>query len=307
MIILSHLTHLEMRTLEQSLITKFTPELNTLEKDVSFLYTTWNPVTLNQSYNLKNPNASKVEVRLDNNNKILTTYSSINKAAAGLGVSRELISRYINKPLSFKSTLLELDVFVKTPNSLVDNTPVLHPKAKKYPPINYDVNSLNLDYIYLLSSDKSKIVDIFDNVNSAAKALEPSKSVNNKTGLLDSKYISRYLNQDRLVKTELGDFYFMCNPKTLIKNQFKTKSKLPWVINLTTGLALRFDTASMALKYFGFKDNHAFFRHLDKDTIYLKNYQFISNEKFMKLYPNVSGTRHQLDKNTLPIKTLKDV
>lgn len=302
MIILSHLTHLEMRTLEQSLIIKFAPELNTLEKDVTFSYTIWNPVTLDQSYNLKNPNASKVEVWLDDNKEILTTYSSINKAAAGLGVSRELISRYLNKSFSFKSTLLELDVYVRTPNSSIEDTPVLHPKAKQYSLIDYDINGLDSGFIYVLNSDKSNIVYLFNNVNSAARTLDPSKSANNKTGLLDSKYISRYLNQDKLVKTELGNFYFMCNPDTLIKYQSKTKSKLPWVINLTTGLALRFDTASIALKYFGFKDNHAFFRHLDKNTIYLKNYQFVSNEKFMKSYPNVNDTKYQLDKNTLPLK-----
>jgi hypothetical protein len=38
MIILSHLTQLEARVLEQSLITKFSPKLNS-EKEVVFSYT----------------------------------------------------------------------------------------------------------------------------------------------------------------------------------------------------------------------------------------------------------------------------
>jgi hypothetical protein len=38
MVILSHLTHLEARTLEQSLITQFSPELNSSGKDVQFSY-----------------------------------------------------------------------------------------------------------------------------------------------------------------------------------------------------------------------------------------------------------------------------
>lgn len=302
MIILSHLTHLEMRTLEQSLITKFVPELNTLEKDVTFSYTIWNPITLNQSYNLKNPNASTVEVWLEDNKTILTTYSSINKAADKLGVSRELISRYLNKPFSFKSTLLELDVFVRTPNSSIINKPVLHPIAKQYPSIDYNINNLEPGFIYALNADKSNIEYTFKTAKLAAKTLDPSKFKNNNRSSLDSKYISRYLNQERLVKTELGNFYFLCNPNTLIKFQSKTKSRLPWVINLTTGLALRFDSASAALKHFGFKDNHAFSRHLDKNTIYLDNYQLISNDKFMELYPNVNGTQYQLDIDKLPLK-----
>jgi hypothetical protein len=46
MIILSHLTHLETRTLEQFLITQFSSEFNHLDKDVYFSYSSWDPFTL---------------------------------------------------------------------------------------------------------------------------------------------------------------------------------------------------------------------------------------------------------------------
>jgi hypothetical protein len=62
MIILSHLTHLETRTLEQSLITQFSSELNHLDKDVYFSYSSWDPSTLDQSSYLKYTNAVQVEV-----------------------------------------------------------------------------------------------------------------------------------------------------------------------------------------------------------------------------------------------------
>lgn len=102
MIILSHLTHLETRTLEQSLITQFSPELNNSGIDVYFSYNLWDPSTLDQSNYLKYTNVVQVEVWLKDSNEILTTYPSIYKAAKGLEVSRNLISAYLNKPYSLK-------------------------------------------------------------------------------------------------------------------------------------------------------------------------------------------------------------
>jgi hypothetical protein len=302
MIILSHLTHLEARVLEQSLITEFHPKLNLLNKDVMFSYYTWNSSTLDLAYNLKNPNALTVEVWLEDTKEILTTYPSIQKTAESLGVSRELISRYLNKSSSFESTLLELNVYVKNPNSTIVNTPIVHPSAKKYPLIDYDISSLESDFIYVLNSDKSKIEYTFNTANLAAKTLDPSKFKDWKKGWLDSRYISRYLNQERLVKTELGSYYFVCNPNTLIKFQSKTKSKLTWVIDLTTGSALRFNSASAVLRHYKFKDNHAITRHLDRYTIYLNNYQFFSQDEFIKYFPNVQSNSIQCNLNKLPLK-----
>jgi hypothetical protein len=302
MIVLSHLTHLEARVLEQSLIIKFSPQLNSLDKDVTFSYTTWDPSNLNLTYNTKNLNSLRVEVWLEDINEILITYPSIQKAAEGLGVSRELVSRYLNKLSYFRSTSLELNVYVKTPKGTIIDSPIVHPSAKQYPLIkDYNINNLKPGFIYALNPNKSKIEYTFDTANLAAKTLDPSKFKNWEKGWLDSRYISRYLNQERLVKTELGNYYFVCNPDTLIKFQSKTKYKLIWVINLTTGLALRFDSASAALRHYKFKDNHAVARHLDKYSIYLNNYQFISDAKFLELFPNANGTRYQLDLNKLPI------
>jgi hypothetical protein len=204
MIILSHLTHLEARVLEQSLIIEFHPKLNLLNKDVMFSYYTWDSSTLDLAYNLKNSHSKTVEIWLEDTKEILTTYLSIQKTAESLGVSREFISspgglatrvsppgaRYLNKSSSFESILLELNVYVKNPNSTIVNTPIIHPSAKKYPLIDYDISSLESDFIYVLNYDKSKIEYTFNTVNLAAKTLDPSKFKDWKKGWLDSRYIS---------------------------------------------------------------------------------------------------------------------
>ena len=117
--------------LEQSLITKFSPQLNLFEKEIVFTYTSWDPSTLNQSYDFKNPQALMVEVWLEDSKDILTTYSSIQRAADGLGVSRLLINKYINKSFSFENPILELNVLVKTSNRTMDMSPIVHRNVKK--------------------------------------------------------------------------------------------------------------------------------------------------------------------------------
>ena len=214
MIILSHLTQLEARVLEQSLITKFSPKLNS-EKEVVFSYTSWNPLTLNKSYDIKTPNAITVEVLLEDTKDILTTYPSINQAAIGLGASTITINRYLNKSYSFESTSLELRVFVQTPNKMIDNSPIVYPKAKQYSLIDYNISSLEEGYIYALDYTKSNCVYKFQDLIIATKTLDPTKTNGKEINQLNVRHISRYLNKDKLIKTELGHFYFICNPNYL--------------------------------------------------------------------------------------------
>lgn len=301
MIVLSHLTHLETRVLEQSLITKFSPEFNIT--NVYFSYNFWDPSTLYKSYNSKNLNATFVEVWLENPKEILMTFFSQLKAAEGLGVSSNLITRYLNKPFSFKSNLLELNVFVRTSEGIMNNSSIIHPKAKQYPLIKYDLNSLEEEYIYALNLDKSKIEYKYKTTKSVIKHLYPFKFKNN-LGDIQGRYVSIYYNQEKLIKTELGNFYFVCNPNTLTKLKSKGLSKMLWIINLKTGLALKFDTMVKASKYLNIKYIDSISNHLDKFTIYKNNYQFVSDTKFKNLFIDVTGTEYQCDLNKLPLKKL---
>jgi hypothetical protein len=301
MIILSHLTHLEIRVLEQSLISKYSPQFNTT--DVFFSYNSWDPSSLNEMYNSKNPNSITVEVWLEEPKEILTTFSSKIKTAEGLGVSIGLITRYLNKPFSIKSNLLELNVFIKTSEGIIDHSPIIHPKAKEHPLIDYDINSLKEGYIYALNSDKSKIEYKFKNTKSVIKYFYPLKFKNN-LGDIQGRYVSFYYNQEKLVNTELGNFYFVCNPNTLTKLKSKGFSKMLWVINLNTGLALKFDTMVKASNYLNIKYIDSISNHLDKFTIYKNNYQFVSDTKFIELFNDATGTEYQCDLNKLPLKKI---
>jgi hypothetical protein len=299
MIILSHLTHLEARVLEQSLIYQFSPKLNS-EKEVVFTYTSWNPSTLDLVYNLKTPNAVTIEVLLEDTKEILITYPSIQKAATGLGASTTTINKYLNKSYSFESTSLELNVLVRTPNGTISDSPIVYPKAKQLHLIDYDLNSLEEGYIYALDSTKSNCVYKFDDVIIATKRLDPTKWAREKDiKQLGVRHISRYLNLEKLVKTELGNYYFVCNPNHLTKLRAKWAPKEVWAINLTTGVALKYDSLLKASKDLNLSWTMS--RHLDKYTIYKDTYQFFSHNKFKELFPNVKGTTYECDFNKLPL------
>ena len=204
---------------------------------------------LNKLYNIKTPNTIIVEVLLEDTKEILTTYPSINQAAIGLGASTITVNKYLNKPYNFESALLELRVFVQTPNRVIDNSPIVYPKAKKYSLIDYNISSLGEGSIYTLDSGprgpgirpcgadytKSNYVYKFQDLRTATKTLDPTKTNGKIISQLNVRHISRYLNEapgaghshtwgsgvlrpgDKLVKTELGYFYFICNPNYLTK------------------------------------------------------------------------------------------
>lgn len=211
-----------------------------------------------------------------------------------------MISNYLNKSYSFESKTLECKVFVKSPNGIIDKSPITHYDTKKYLLIDYDINSLEEGYIYALNLNKSEIKFKFNSAIEAARNLDPSKL--KKDDVL-GRYISRYLNQERLVRTELGDFYFVINPQTLIKLKSKGYHKVLWVINLTTGLAIKYNNTIEATRSFNLANSISIRKHLDKFTIYKNNYQFVSQTKFVKLFPNAIDIKYQCDLNKLPLKT----
>ena len=133
-----------------------------------------------------------VEVSLEDTKEILTTYPSINQAAIGLGASTITVNKYLNKPYSFESALLELRVFVQTPNRIMDNSPIVYPKAKKYSLIDYNISSLEEGSIYTLDSTKSNCVHKFQDLRTATKTLDPTKTNGKNIYQLDVRHISRY-------------------------------------------------------------------------------------------------------------------
>jgi hypothetical protein len=98
---------------------------------------------------------------------------------------------------------------------MIDNSPIVYPKAKQYSLIDYNISSLEEGYIYALDYTKSNCVYKFQDLIIATKTLDPTKTNGKEINQLNVRHISRYLNKDKLVKTELGHFYFICNPNYL--------------------------------------------------------------------------------------------
>lgn len=289
--ILSHFTHLETRTLEQSLITKFSPKLNAFEKDVTFTYRSWDPISLSLPFNTKNTNALSVEVRLKGEKEVFMEYPSVQKTADGLGVSRQLVTRYLNNKLSIRSPLFDIEVMVQRPNAVLTNRPIVHPSVKERPQVDYDLGTLPMGYLYALNKETQKLDYSFKTIVSANNALNPTAAELKGDKVLDSKYISRYINLDKEVKTELGTFYFVANPKFLPILR-TSKSKIPWVINLQTGEAQKFESATAALKHYKFSGQKTISNNLDKNSYIVNKYQVVSNEKLLTLYPDITGNNH---------------
>lgn len=96
---------------------------------------------------------------------------------------------------------------VKSPNATIDNSPINFNKPKIYPKIDYNINSLEEGLIYALSPDKSEIKHTFKSSQEATRMLNPIKYRNNNK--INWKVIYNYFNQEKLVSTELGTFYFI--------------------------------------------------------------------------------------------------
>jgi hypothetical protein len=104
-----------------------------------------------------------------------------------------------------------------------------------------------------------------------------------------------------LYLAELGTFYFICNLLILINNKSKTASKTLWIIDLTNGLALKYYSVLSAFQYFNLKSHSSISLYLDKYTLYRKRYQIVSNNEFIKFFPNITDTKYHCDLNKLPL------
>lgn len=65
--------------------------------------------------------------------------------------------------------------------------------------------------------------------------------------------------------------------------------------------ALIFDSTVSASQYFKLKSHSSISLHLDKYTTYKKRYQIVSDNEFLKFFPDVEDTKYYCDLNKLPL------
>lgn len=237
-IILTHLTQLETRTLEQSLLLKYKPSLNS-ESNVYFPILSWDPSLLDHQWEGAHF-GNKIEIwsnltDLESVNTSLIVYNSTLEASRQLGISRHKLMRYLNHNTPAYSPLLDISVIIKYPNSILSTEPVKSHRLKSRPILDVDLNQLKVGSLYAYLPDKKTIHSEYLTTGEAALALNP-KRFNNRTA--DNRFILRYINQDKLVETELGTFYFMSHPDTLKQWSDKVLPQPIYVIDIEEGTAV---------------------------------------------------------------------
>jgi GIY-YIG catalytic domain len=242
-IILTHLTQLEVRTLEQSLLLKYKPSLNS-EYNVYFPILSWDPSLLNNKWegtHLGNKieiwsNSTNIEgIHLESINTPLIIYNSTLEASRQLGISRHKLMRYLNHNTPAYSPSLDISVIIKYPNSILSTEQVKSHRLKHRPIQDVNLDLLKVGRLYAYLPDKKTVHSEYSTTGEAALALNPQK-FNNKT--TENRFILRYINQDKLVKTELGTFYFMSHPNTLKHWSNKVLPQPIYVIDIKEGTAL---------------------------------------------------------------------
>lgn len=159
--------------------------------------------------------------------EVLMTDNKYRKIASYLGITRynTMMERLNNSKVQTYSTTLNSYV-----TFLQEGMSYTHTSLKGHTLISTPISGVDLfslpEGIIALSADKKTQYKIFLSTNHAAYLLD---------GKVDSQYISRYINVEKLVKTREGSFYFVSRPDYVSpKSQFRQLSvkgtKVPIVI-----------------------------------------------------------------------------
>lgn len=151
-----------------------------------------------------------------------------------------------------------------------------------------NLNKLDNNKLYCISSDLTSIVYIFDSYVEAARTLTPLKCANFSDIELkvykNIRHIHRNINTTSLTKTELGSFYLVEHPETLLRKK-RTNKKIVYVLNLITGQILNFESYNVCVQWFqnnGFKLSITHLSILvNKTIIKKKQLTYVFDGKFL--------------------------
>jgi hypothetical protein len=98
------------------------------------------------------------------------------------------------------------------------------------------------------------------------------------------RHIHRNINTTILTKTELGDFYLVQHPETLLRKK-RTTLKLVYTLNLITGEVLKFESYNACVQWFHDNGSNLSITHLgllvNKPVNKDKQLTFVFNNTFL--------------------------
>ena len=149
---------------------------------------------------------------IENNVGLICEKDSLISLTLMLGLSKTTIRRYLNTISSVYSPKLQMDVFIVNINRPLTNDKVNFDMPKFGDILDFDCNSLPIGKLVALfkNKDPNNYYGVYDSATQAALILD---------GRTDARYISRYINKERLVRVTANNdlVYFVMNPDTPIR------------------------------------------------------------------------------------------
>jgi len=280
--ILQFFTQFESRIYEQALISHYHPKLNG-NQIVVFPFMNWD-IYQNKIFYLN----QSIPITTMNEDKSFTYYfESINEAVKILGIPNTSLRRYTNLiNYSIFSPKLKINLFIIDPSKPFSKDKPQYSNTKNLQDIlNIDILNLKKGILYAYNKDKKTILDTFYSPGDAAQKLDGKK---------DSKYISRYINKERLIIiwTNKIPVYFVMNPVLFLNkiDHAKVKGKIQKssinkaivLKDIIENTAILFTIVSDLLFYLGLNTSFTSFvkRYMNPTKRYKGRYEFYYEKDF---------------------------
>jgi GIY-YIG catalytic domain len=267
-LVLNFLSLFIVRTYELFYINKYEPPLNEYNH---VIYPFMN-------FDIKSLKKISLKYKVFNTDySLLTKFDSISILSLNLGISKTSTYKYLNVDKTVYSKNYDAYVYIKSKDYFNHKKSIINNfwNHKKYPNIsNVELNKLPSGLIAL---DKNKITILgkFDSIKEAALTLD------NK---IEVKYISRYINKEKLVKTSKYYCYFVRNEDKSIAIKYERNKKSIVLFDIINKNLKLFNRIKDLLLYLGRKSGD--------DTKMVKKYMINGNnnklykKRYMFLYLN---------------------
>ena len=189
----------------------------------------------------------------DMNSNPLGSFKSLRSAARELHTSHQLLSRYAKSVSHWHSPYLDIEIHIEIKGTDKEGT-VVHPTSNSHPALVHNLELVE-NRIYAITADLKTIFGNYPSVYAAAAAHQ----------VVDYKRINRYVGMKKLIKTNLGTFYFTAHEETFkkISDRKPHESKPVLVLDLNTGISRQYPSVTKASK--ALKLHHDFInKHLDR-------------------------------------------
>jgi hypothetical protein len=288
--VLRGFTQFHIRVLEQAMMDKYTPYMNSNTSNVIF----FNFAFSNDDFNAP-LSTGKIYQAFDSSmTKILATTGSYNKLGKLVGLSNVSVRNAMNWHLGIDMTINgeEVHGYLRESGTPIRTVPLenqLAPKDKHALLVlpNRTLYDLIPGKIYAITVDTLSDFGIYNNERDLWTSLNPSSvdKLSTMTGLEGKRYLNnrvgRYMNIDRSGGnlTELGNFYF-CRHPHFLAGLAKTAEAI-FVINIITGLCTLYPNITQV----SHTNRTSIRTHLNKGTLHNKIFKYIYQSEFIKYFP----------------------